>query len=154
MATANKTPPMIAPGVLCPKCKGAMTDERANKRTAKSPDYQCANVLCTDASGKYRTGVWVEKGNGSGAETSASAGGNAGNSTSAAPAEPASSDDRDKALLAQRAVYATRMKQSVAYVLENIEPLYKAKGIGMTDDGVYKHAYSIWQEWCERGIIQ
>lgn len=78
-------------------------------------------------------------------------GGNAGNSASAAPAESGASDDEDA--LRQRALYATRMRQAVAYVLENIEPLFKARGIGLTGDEVYKHAYSIWAEWSRKGII-
>lgn len=122
LPTANKTPPMIAPGILCPKCKGACTDERANKRTDKSPDYLCANVLCTDKTGKYRTGVWVEKSNGSGAEQSA--GGEmgkptTGTSVSAPPAEPASEKPK------QRAAY----KALTEWVLKEIIPLYDAAGL-------------------------
>ena len=145
MTSATKVPPQIAPGILCPKCKGPMLDERANKRTDKSPDYTCSNMLCTDASGKYRTAIWEEKKNGSTSAAPAPAGQTGGSAPAPAEAAP----DR----LAQRSLYANRMKQAVKYVLEEIEPLYKAKGIGMSDDGVYKHAYSIWQEWSRRGII-
>lgn len=119
LATANKTPPVIAPGILCPKCKGPVTDERANKRTEKSPDYQCANVLCTDASGKYRTGIWAEKSNGS-------AGGVA---SSEAPEAP-SVAPLDKPKLT--AIY----KQATEFVLKDIVPLYEKAEIGMTDTTV------------------
>lgn len=110
---ATKAPPMIAPGVLCPKCKGPMTDERANKRTEKSPDYQCANVTCTDVSGKYRTGVWVEKPNG------------ASPPTAAAPAEAT-----EKPKLAGIYLEATR------FVLDQVVPLYEKAQIGVSDTAV------------------
>ena len=126
MATANKTPPMIAPGVLCPKCKGPVTDERANKRTEKSPDYQCANMLCTDASGKYRTGIWLEKGNGSGAETSAGGVGNAGTQASAPPVEPAP----EKQKLSDIYLLATE------FVIDKVLPKYTKAGIGCSDTAI------------------
>jgi hypothetical protein len=127
MATANKTPPMIAPGIVCPKCKGACTDERANKRTDKSPDYLCANVLCTDKTGKYRTGVWIEKGNGSGAEQSAGGGLATGTNVGASLAEPAATE---KPKLTKLYLDATE------FVLEKIVPLYEAKEIGVSDTAI------------------
>lgn len=145
MAAATK-PPMIAPGIICPKCKGPMLDERGAKRTDKSPDYTCANMLCTDASGKYRTAIW-EKANGS-----AGGEGSAGNSAGAPSADPPA--NRDEAIRVAKAKHAIALKQADQYVLDHILPLFEAKKIGLTGDEVYKHAYTIFQTWEDKGLIE
>lgn len=59
--TATATP-IIAQGVQCPKCGSAMIDDRNNKRSDKSPDYTCSNMLCVQTrNGKsYRTAIWAK----------------------------------------------------------------------------------------------
>lgn len=112
---------MIAPGILCPKCKGVMLDERQNKRSEKSPDYTCANMLCTDASGKYRTAIWEKdtKANGSSAP---------GNPPVASAAAPVAESDKPK---------LTGLYQSATeFVLERIVPLYVKAEIGVSDEAV------------------
>jgi hypothetical protein len=66
-----------------------------------------------------------------------------------APAAPS-----DDALRAEKAKHALAMKQAVAYTLDNIEPLYRAKEIGLTGDEAYKHAFSIFQTWEDKGLVQ
>lgn len=126
MASATK-PPMIAPGILCPKCKGVMLDERTTKRTDKSPDYTCANMTCVTpgSNGKsYRTAIWAEKS--SGAENgSAGGGGNAGNPASASPVESS-----EKPRLDRIYIRATKL------ILDEVVPLYTKAGIGMSDTAV------------------
>jgi hypothetical protein len=138
---------MIAPGVLCPKCKGPVTDERANKRTEKSPDYQCANMLCTDASGKYRTGIWLEKGNGSGAETSA--GGemgkpNTGTSASAPSAEPP----------AKKPTMRHAYKEITAWVMDEILPMYCEDELTMTAADVAAITATLFIQACKSGKVE
>lgn len=146
---AAKTPPMIAPGVLCPKCKGPMLDERATKRTDKSPDYTCANMLCTSSDGKYRTAIWIKDVVGV-VPADAVAPANGKPPVSGAPVDPPDPET----VRAQKAKYCVAMKHAVQYVLENIEPLYRAKEIGLSGDDAYKHAYSIFRSWDDAGLIQ
>jgi hypothetical protein len=141
MATANKTPPMIAPGILCPKCKGVMTDERANKRTEKSPDYQCANVMCTDPTGKYRTGVWVEKSNGSaGGEMSKPTG------TSASP----SLADSGTMKPTMREAY----KSLTEWVIKEIAPLYEHDEYGLSPEAMASCVHTLFIQACKSGKVE
>lgn len=78
----------------------------------------------------------------------------AGTPSAAPPADPASDDARDKALLRERSVYAVRMRQAFAYVLDDIEPICKQKDIGLTGDDVYKTAFSLWKSWIDAGIMK
>lgn len=121
MATATKSPPMIAPGIKCPKCGGNMLDERATKRSEKSPDYTCANMLCTDASGKYRTAIWEKDAKGNGASAP-------GNPPAASAAAPVAESDKPK--LSDMYLKATD------FVLEKIVPLYEKAEIGLSDGAV------------------
>lgn len=120
VASAAKTPPIIAPGILCPKCKGQMLDERQSKRSEKSPDYVCSNMLCTDASGKYRTAIW---------EKDANRNGSAGGAQPAVNAVvPPADSERPK--LSELYGAATQ------FVLDKIVPLYVEKDIGVSDQAV------------------
>lgn len=131
MASATKTPPQIALGIKCPKCGGNMLDERANKRTEKSPDYTCSNMLCMDKTGKYRTAIWAEK--------------------PAVPLNPVASpvppflqnqEAEDAAELAGRIGPPEKPKLTKLYldatefVLDRVVPLFEAKEIGLSDTAV------------------
>ncbi len=145
MPAAAKAPPMIAPGILCPKCKGPMLDERQNKRTDKSPDYTCANMLCMDKSGKYRTAIWAEK------DTPPIL----KNAATEDAAELAGKIGPDPEVLnAQKAKHALALKHAVEYTMKHIVPMYTEREIGMTGDEVYKHAYTIFQTWEDKGLIE
>jgi hypothetical protein len=92
-------------------------------------------------------------GNGATPAPAAAAGASvAGSSAAPAAAEPPAPPS-DEAIRAQKAKIAQAMKQSVQYVLDNIEPLYKGKEIGLTGDECYKHAYTIYRSWEERGLV-
>lgn len=111
---------MIAPGIVCPKCKGPMLDERQGKRSDKSPDYTCANMLCVEIkNGKtYRTAIWASANGSAGGE------GSAGNSASAPPVESAHGE---KPKLTKLYLDATE------FVLEKIVPKFEEKEIGLSD---------------------
>lgn len=120
---ATKAPPMIVPGTLCPKCKGPVTDERANKRTDKSPDYQCANVTCTDPTGKFRTGVWLDK------------------KANGVPPFLANQEAEDAAELrskigTEKPKLAGIYLEATKFVLESVVPLYEKAKIGVSDTAV------------------
>lgn len=125
MATAAKTPPMIAPGILCPKCKGPMLDERANKRTEKSPDYTCSNMLCMDKTGKYRTAIWEKD-----------------TQKNGAPPFLANQEAEDAAELAGKIGPPEKPKltklylEATEFVLDRVVPLFEAKEIGLSDTAV------------------
>ena len=42
----------------CPKCGGAMYDNRFNKKNPKGADFTCKDKMCLNDKG-YRTGVWL-----------------------------------------------------------------------------------------------
>ncbi len=46
---------VATPPAVCPKCKGAMWDNRATKKTPKAPDYKCKDKACD---GAYWPGQW------------------------------------------------------------------------------------------------
>lgn len=120
-------PPLIAPGIVCPKCKGPMLDERQGKRSDKSPDYTCANMLCVSkaTNGKsYRTSIWAEK---------------------PSPAVPpflhnAAAEDAEE--LAGKIGQPEKPKLTKLYldatefVLDKIVPRFEEKEIGLTDTAV------------------
>ena len=48
----------------CPKCNGAMWDNREGKKNPKSPDFRCKDKSCVDEKG-FGTGLWekdIQKG--------------------------------------------------------------------------------------------
>lgn len=140
LPTATKTPPQIAPGIICPKCKGAMLDERLTKRTDKSPDYTCANMLCTDPTGKYRTAIWAEK-----TSNGATGGeGNAGNPTSAPPAEPAP----------KKPTMREAYRSLTIWVMEEIAPLYAEEEWGMTAADVAACTATLFIQACKSGKVE
>lgn len=115
---------MIAPGIKCPKCGSAMLDDRANKRTDKSPDYTCSNMLCMDKSGKYRTAIWEKDATGSTPAATAPQGVTGGS----APAPEGAAPDKPKLT----ALY----KMATSFVLDDIVPLYEKAEIGLSDGAV------------------
>lgn len=89
--------------------------------------------------------------------------GNGGTSVATAPAAGPSSSVGSAAgaapltpelLLAEKAKYCTAMKQANAYVIDNIRPKFEGAKIPLNDETVYKFAFSIWQKWCEHGLVQ
>ena len=61
---------------------------------------------------------------------------------------------REDALNELKAKHAFALKHAVEYVLKHVEPLYTEKKIGLTGDEVYKHAYTIFQTWEDKGLIE
>lgn len=159
MAQAAKTPPQIAPGIKCPKCGGNMIDERQNKRTDKSPDYTCANLTCTDKTGKYRTAIWADKptaqlsGLQKPAEVQPPILRNA-EAEDAAELAGKIGDGREEAINALKAKHAFAMKHANEFVIKHIVPLYTTVEIGLTGDDCYKQAYTIFQTWEDKGLIE
>jgi hypothetical protein len=43
----------------CPKCGGAMWDNREGKKNPKSPDFKCKDENCK--TGEYQTGLWLDR---------------------------------------------------------------------------------------------
>lgn len=43
----------------CPKCGGAMWDNRQTKKNPKQPDYKCKNKMCIGDDG-FVTAIWVK----------------------------------------------------------------------------------------------
>jgi hypothetical protein len=87
--TAAGTPQWTRPedidasAVTCPRCGGAMWDNREGKKNPKGPDFKCKSKECLDDKG-FVTAIWVrdlmpKAGRGNGA------GNGAGNRTSHAP---------------------------------------------------------------------
>jgi hypothetical protein len=64
-ATSSTTPAVSSVAVPpCPKCKGAMKDVRNQKRSEKSPDFECLQEKgdCGKPKTKwFATGSWVDK---------------------------------------------------------------------------------------------
>lgn len=115
---------MIAPGILCPKCKGPMLDERQTKRSEKSPDYTCANMTCLDKSGKYRTAIWEKDATGSTTAATAPQGVTGGS----ASAPEGAASDRPK--LTKLYLDATE------FVIEKVLPKYVQAGIEVSDTAI------------------
>lgn len=61
---------------------------------------------------------------------------------------------REEALRGLKGKHAIALRQAVQYVLQDIEPHYREKQIGLTGDEVYKHAYTIFQTWEDKGLIE
>lgn len=62
--TPNKKPPVstadkVVSDIPCPTCLGAMWDNRADKKSAKSPDYVCKQDNGQCLNGKYPTSLWA-----------------------------------------------------------------------------------------------
>ena len=115
---------MIAPGIKCPKCGSAMLDDRANKRTDKSPDYTCSNMLCMDKSGKCRTAIWEKDATGSTPAATAPQGVTGGS----APAPEGAAPDRPK--LTKLYLDATE------FVIEKVLPKYVQAGVEVSDTAI------------------
>lgn len=141
---------MIAPGIICPKCKGPMLDERLTKRTDKSPDYTCANMLCMETkNGKsYRTAIWAEKSSGAEAPSHGSAGGvgNTGNSASAPSAEHSTAKPK------MRDAY----KDLTKWVIKEIMPVYEsAFGVeSFTPDVAAACCQTLFIQACKSGKVE
>lgn len=93
-----------------------MLDERAAKRSDKSPDYTCANLTCASSkNGKsYRTAIWAEKSSGAEAPSQTAAGVSPPANVGAPPAEPKPT---------MRVAY----KQLTEWVISDILPIYDAE---------------------------
>lgn len=130
---------MIAPGILCPKCKGAMLDERQTKRSDKSPDYTCANMLCTDATGKYRTAIW---------EKDANKNGSAAGTTGVANATAPLSDPSKKPTMREAYKSLTR------WVIEEVAPIYAEEEWGMTAADLAAITATLFIQACKAGKVE
>lgn len=143
--SAVKTPPMIAPGILCPKCKGAMIDERLTKRTEKSPDYTCANMLCvqTGTNGKsYRTAVWEKDLPGN-----ASAGGEVGKPTAGTPVSAPSAD-------ASKPKMRDAYKSLTEWVLAEIAPIYEERNFLFDSAVAAACTQTLFIQACKAGKVE
>lgn len=101
------------------------------------------------AGDKYGT-FKVVNGNGGTSAATASGAGSSSSVGSGAGAAPLTADQ----LIAEKTKYCTAMKQATAYVIDTIRPKFEAAKIPLTDDAVYKFAYSIFQKWADHGLIQ
>jgi hypothetical protein len=128
---------MIAPGILCPKCKGPMLDERLNKRTDKSPDYTCANMLCMDKSGKYRTAIWAQ------------------------PAMLQNAEVEDDAELAgkigpasEKPTMRAAYKSLTEWVIKEIAPLYGNAEFGFPPEVIASCTATLFIQACKSGKVE
>lgn len=70
------------------------------------------------------------------------------------PAVAAGATLTDEQIRHGKAACADTMKQATSYVIDRLVPLFDAKSIQVSDDVVYKFAFSIWQKWNDRGLLQ
>jgi hypothetical protein len=74
---------------------------------------------------------------------------NAGAAGAPAPSPMTEDQIRDA-----KAKHARGMKEAVDYTLRNILPLYTNAKVEVNGDVIYKHAFSIYNKWEDRGLLQ
>lgn len=106
--------PTSADNPACPKCGGAMWDNRLSKRNAKAPDFKCRNRSCSGV-------VWPGR-------------------RVITPAIQASDVPRPQLENAERpnasAILREKYLDLTAFVLETIRPTYQSSGLTCGDETV------------------
>lgn len=153
--------------VTCPKCNGPVWDQKMGKfwgnglrsNGKQKPRWECKNKECGGA-------VWEEKNVVSATPPKPSpAHANVPNqqlppllqnqeAEDAAELQSKIGDGRKEALDAVKAKHAFAMKHANEFVIKHIVPLYEAVEIGLTGDDCYKQAYTIFQTWEDKGLIE
>src|SRR2546430_9615098 len=90
---ASAQEPVVTGNPVCPKCGGAMWDNRDSKRNPRAPDFRCRNRMCDGVlwPGQHRAAVPIigrtagvgASGNGDVSRTDRSGNGDNGNELSA-----------------------------------------------------------------------
>jgi hypothetical protein len=129
-------------GPVCPKCGGAMWDNRATKRNPKAPDYKCRDRSCDGV-------LWPGQVKESPSTNEAEQGSHRSEAPNAAR-EPASGP---LASTVQTVVHDTLRGcylDVTRFVLADVRPLYEKAGLPCTDSTIAAIAATLFISLCRR----
>lgn len=143
----------------CPKCGGAMWDNRADKRNPRAPDFRCRKRDCNGRlwPGQAQAGTASEEGEGHEVhETPSDSGrsrdderGPLADSVDAVMHAAGASDARMRARAGLRACYL----DVTEFVLAEVRPRYAAAGAPCSDATAAAIAATLFIATCDRGAI-
>ena len=142
IATAHETERRTR-GPACPKCGGAMWDNRATKRNPKAPDYKCRARACDGV-------LWP--GQVKDADSTYPA-----EQTATRPSAPNAESNSRKGPLASTVETVVHDTLRACYldvtrfVLDDVRPLYAQAGVPCTDATVAAIVATVFISTCRRG---